>query len=569
MSKKKTRRLYFKLFWTYVVVIFCIVFSMMLYFVSTLIKNTLKSKQESAQQICKEADGLVKQDAGIADYLYGKLYREDQLNDLTAYLNMSPGDYQAYCLNEYSQTNSQQYRGVEAFATSAFDAYTQLEKVELISYERNEVSTFLQSKQVFPYKDATKRIRQIQEPGYVLKGTLQFVKNIINPKTEKPEGSIVFTFSCSENIKELSSKQAYMDIILVKNNENLVYKSNDMVDWKTLVLQDAKGEGVSGFDIFKEQQDNYQVYTVLDRNASSTIPISALLTIIGVGLLIFTGGVFCINIYIKHLAHRVEVIVSGMEQVTTGNLKISLAVNKNGDELDMIAGNFNVMCQKLDDYIQKSYLAEIEKKNSELQILQSQINPHFLYNTLEAIRMKAICNGDRDVGKMLYSMSVLFRSQLKEADWITVGQELDYCKQYLELFQYRYHEIFTYQIDCQVELMGTRVIKFILQPIMENYFIHGIRRQDSDNEISLKVSRIGDVIEFEVRDNGMGMEEALLHKKNEELKKNEYRKTQSVGIENVNRRIKSVYGNAFGVTLKSVEKGLSVMIRVRMEKGEL
>ncbi len=100
------------------------------------------------------------------------------------------------------------------------------------------------------------------------------------------------------------------------------------------------------------------------------------------------------------------------------------------------------MCRKLDAYIQKSYLAEIEKKNAQLQALQSQINPHFLYNTLEAIRMKAICNGDRDVGKMLYSMSVLFRSQLKDADWITIGQELDYCKQYLELFEYRYNGIF-------------------------------------------------------------------------------------------------------------------------------
>ena len=107
-----------------------------------------------------------------------------------------------------------------------------------------------------------------------------------------------------------------------------------------------------------------------------------------------------------------------------------------GDELDTIADHFNDMCAKLEEYIQKSYTAEIEKKNAQMQALQSQINPHFLYNTLEAIRMRAICNNDREVGKMLYSMSVLFRSQLKENDWITVGQELDYCKQYLEPVSY-------------------------------------------------------------------------------------------------------------------------------------
>lgn len=569
MSKKKPRQLYFKLFWTYVVVIFCIVISMIIYFVSALIKDTLKNRQENARHISKEAAAFVKEDSNAADYLYGEVYRENQLENFIAYLDLSPGGYQAYSLNEYSQSNNQQYREVEGFTISAFEAYPGLEKVELISYERNRVSTYMRQKQIYPYRDATERIRQIQDPGYVLKGSLQFTKNIINPETRKQEGALVFTFSCDDYIREMASKRTYIDIVILKNNENLVCVSKNVVDWKKLKLHDAKGQGISGFDIYKEQQDNYQIYTVLDRKATSTISIPPLLAIIGVGMLIFGSGVFCINIYIKRLTHRVEVIVSGMEQVTTGNLQVSLTVNKNGDELDMIARNFNEMCRKLDDYIQKSYLAEIEKKNSELQALQSQINPHFLYNTLEAIRMKAICNGDRDVGRMLYSMSVLFRSQLKEADWITVGQELDYCKQYLELFEYRYHGIFTYKIDCPVELMSTKVIKFILQPIIENYFIHGIRREDSDNEIYLRVCQGGSDLEFQVKDNGMGMEETLLQQTNNELEKNKYRKTQSVGIENVNRRIKSVYGNSFGIILNSEGKGLSVIIKVRMEEGEL
>ena len=183
--------------------------------------------------------------------------------------------------------------------------------------------------------------------------------------------------------------------------------------------------------------------------------------------------------------------------------------------------------------------------------------------------MKAICNGDRDVGKMLYSMSVLFRSQLKDADWITIGQELDYCKQYLELFEYRYNGIFTYEIDCPVELLGIKVIKFILQPIVENYFVHGIRCQDQDNRIFLKVRQKEEEIFFQITDNGIGIADSAVQKKNQELEQNDYRETQSVGIENVNRRIKSVYGNEYGVTLYHGEgRGLSVMIRVGMEKSE-
>lgn len=134
-------------------------------------------------------------------------------------------------------------------------------------------------------------------------------------------------------------------------------------------------------------------------------------------------------------------------------MTVRLAAEKNGDELDVIACHFNEMCEKLDLHIQKSYLAEIDQKNAEMSALQSQINPHFLYNTLEAIRMKAICNGDSEVGKMLYSMAVTFRSQLKEADIITLAQELHYCKKYLELFEYRYPSQFKSSVDCPLEYM--------------------------------------------------------------------------------------------------------------------
>lgn len=179
---------------------------------------------------------------------------------------------------------------------------------------------------------------------------------------------------------------------------------------------------------------------------------STFLAILGTGLVTAAVGIICISYYIRRLTGRVNNILGAMNQVTTGDLSVRLKYQKKGDELDMISENFNEMCSRLQLYIQKSYLAEIERKNAQMQALQSQINPHFLYNTLEAIRMKAICNGDREVGKMLYSMVTLFRSQLKEADVITLGQELDYCKQYLELFEYRYQGQFQSKVECPVEV---------------------------------------------------------------------------------------------------------------------
>ena len=264
-------------------------------------------------------------------------------------------------------------------------------------------------------------------------------------------------------------------------------------------------------------------------------------------------------------------ILGAMNRVTTGDFKVRLHTGKKEDELDMIADNFNGMCERLELYIEKSYLAEIERQNAQMQALQSQINPHFLYNTLEAIRMKAICNGDKEVGKMLYSMVVLFRSQLKEADVITLGQELDYCKQYLELFEYRYRGCFCSNVECPVELLPLPVVKFVLQPILENYFIHGIDRDRTDNLVRIYAGREGDTLYLYVEDNGRGMREDELEKKNRELRENAktQKEKESIGIHNVNRRLKAAYGEKYGITLQKAEpKGLRVILAVGAGKEE-
>lgn len=571
MRTKKPRQLYFKLFWTYIAIALFIVCSLIMYFVSAMVGNTLRNRQETAQRIAGEAAALAESDEEAVDYLFGELYRDEQeLRDVIAFLNLEPVEYQEYSLDRYSESNSLQYRGIRLFVTKAFEAYPGLERIELLSLGEQKLTTFLPENKVYPYQDGSAVLEQIQDPGSAEAGKLQFVRNILDPDTMTQEGVFIFTFSCARNVENLVDGLDYVDLVITKNDESLVCMSRESRKWENLLNSDAPDRQIPGCDLYKEQTDVYQIYAVLDRKAAAMIPVSAFLAIIGVGLAIFACGVFSINIYIRHLTNRVDVILSGMHQVTTGDLQIRLAVRENGDELDMISGKFNEMCLELDEYIQKSYLAEIEKKNAQLQALQSQINPHFLYNTLEAIRMKAICNGDRDVGKMLYSMSVLFRSQLKDADWITIGQELDYCRQYLELFEYRYSGIFTYEIDCPAELMEKKVIKFILQPIIENYFVHGIRRQDKDNRISLSVRQEAgrEGVVFRVNDNGMGMEAALMEQKNRELTENEYRQTQAVGIENVNRRIKAVYGNGYGITLDGIDGGLSVIIWVGTEKSE-
>lgn len=375
-------------------------------------------------------------------------------------------------------------------------------------------------------------------------------------------GYMVFTFDGRNVFEELEKDSRYARMVLLSENEDVIFQSAKQENWKGILENDR-------YMVLKEAVNHYNVCMFLDKQKAAQLSWSTFLTIIGVGLLAILLGISCIQYYVRRLTRRVNSILGAMNQVTTGDLQVRLAIENNSDELDMIASKFNDMCEKLELYIQKSYLAEIERKNAQMQALQSQINPHFLYNTLEAIRMKAICNGDREVGKMLYSMVALFRSQIKEADIITLGQELDYCKQYLELFEYRYNGSFQSEVDCRPDLLSTPVIKFILQPIVENYFIHGIDRNRTDNKVCIRAEQNGEKLCLYVQDNGVGMSADEIRQKNEELKANlsDEEGKKSIGIVNVNRRIKAVYGEEYGIFIQAVQpRGLLVIVTIKAKE---
>lgn len=173
------------------------------------------------------------------------------------------------------------------------------------------------------------------------------------------------------------------------------------------------------------------------------------------------------------------------------------------------------------------------------------------------------------VGQMLYNMSILFRRQLKDNDFITIAEELDYCKQYFELFTMRYPNIFQYEIICPENLMNKKIIKFILQPIIENYFIHGIRTTKQDNIIKVYTSQNENSIDFHIMDNGRGMSQNEIEKKNEELENilDAQSNNKSIGVSNVNRRIKAIYGEKYGVKLQENKEqmGLEVIVKIKEE----
>lgn len=570
MPKKSPNQLFHKLFYRYTFLIVCIVTALVVYFISATRTRILNTNLEYMNMMTERAANYLESSSAVVDYVHAELYQSSGvMADLLQYFEDNGEAYQKYRLDSYIASSANRYEGFDDFTEETLRAHGDIISIEWISYTRSEVTTCYPDGKTYIRPNAEQRMEEVESGDLAEKGMFSFVKEIRNPDSLTGVGCMIINFGANE-FSDLQNYYSIADMVVVNQKGTAIYQSDEGTD--RLVIAEAAGkseaEKIIRAYIQREEIDDYAVYGVIDKNKAADIPISVLLTILGLGVAVILIGVACVRSYLLRLTGRLNSIIDGMHRITTGDLSTRLDVDRNGDELDVISTHFNEMCQELDRYIQKSYLAEIEQKNAELETLQNQINPHFLYNTLEAIRMKAICNGDREVGKMLYSMSVIFRSQLKDADIITLIQEIHYCKKYMELFEFRYQGRFTASVECPEELMNYKVMKFILQPVVENYFFHGIRGEQTGNTVHIWVEQEMETLLIHVEDNGKGMTPDALAKKNAELEKNENRDKKSVGINNVNRRTRAVYGEGYGVTLREgAAGGLHVILKVGITEG--
>lgn len=567
MPRKSPKQLFRKLFYRYTVLVVCIVLALTVYFISSSKSRILETNLKYRDMMAEEAAKYLEESSDTVRLIHEELYQSSDIQkDLIQYFQCTPEEYQKYRLDMYMASQSSEYEGFDDFAENAMQAHSAIQSIEFISYDKEEVTTCYSNGKVYIRQNAIQRMEDVEEGRLAAEGSFSFVKEIRSPDSMTGVGCMIVNFGAGEFYK-IQNYYPTSELIVCNQNQTVIFPQDSGKDVGKLFMEGS--ERGKDDDIQRAEVADYSVFAVLQRQKASRLPVSALLTIIGISIGAVLLGEWCVRIYLKNLTVRLNEIIDGMQKVTTGDLSTRLMTDKNGDELDVISGQFNEMCQKLERYIEKSYLAEIEQKNAEMEVLQNQINPHFLYNTLEAIRMKAICNGDREVGKMLYSMSVIFRSQLKDSDIITLIQEMHYCKKYLELFEYRYQGKFTSSVECPEELMDYPVMKFILQPIVENYFIHGIRGEQKGNFIRIWAQIQEDALMLHVEDNGKGMDLEELKAKNAELTAHKPTDKKSVGIHNVNSRVRALYGEGYGVTLLPEDGGgLHVLVRLGISKGE-
>lgn len=570
MDMKGSRQLYNKLLFIYTFILVCTIAVLTLYFYTSTKNRFLEQNLNYTEMMSRSAASYLGDTSDIAEHIHEDLYKSNmEWKDALHYMTEEPSDYQQYRLNTYSENKTSEYNGIEEFFLDAFQAYGSLNHITLFSYERNEITEYTRDGKSYRRKGDADFKKKLERGNLVEEDSFAYLKEIREPTTMQAKGCMILRFE-NKRFESIQEYYSHAELLVYNEAGTAVFDSANKHNMQDILEADHKGtlENVLEAYVEKVQEGQYYAVSYLKKKQAAEVPFSIKIMILGVGIIVMILGEFFVRYHLQKLAKRLNRILNGMTQVMEGDLDVRISAEKNGDELDVISRCFNEMCINLDEHIKKRYLAEIEQKNAEMAALQSQINPHFLYNTLEAIRMKAICNGDREVGKMLYSLAVTFRAQIKEADVITLAQELHYSKKYMELFKFRYQNQFQSAVECPEEYLQVPVIKFVLQPVIENYFIHGIRMKEQDNFIRISVEK-EDGYRIIVEDNGKGMTEEEIEKKNKELIHDIMKKQGSIGISNVNRRLKAVYGKSYGIHMEArAGGGLRVILRFKPKESD-
>jgi two-component system, sensor histidine kinase YesM len=267
--------------------------------------------------------------------------------------------------------------------------------------------------------------------------------------------------------------------------------------------------------------------------------------------------------FTHNYSRRIHNIVSIIRQVEKGNLDARIPKSKHEDELSKIAVNINSMLDELNNYIEQFYLLNLKQQEAELKALQAQIDPHFLFNTLEAIRMVAVVEGSKTSSKMIFHLSKLFRYSLESIDTVPLYTEIEYVNQYLKLMQFKYPNKLKVTFEIPSDVERTLVQKLILQPIIENYFVHGFKKDRTDNQLFIRARHLGDLVEISVEDNGKGMTEEEHSRIVHHINSEEGDEMKSIGLRNIHQRLKLKYGNQFGISLNSIQnKGTIVTLAI-------
>ncbi|HLO12420.1 MAG TPA: histidine kinase [Pseudoneobacillus sp.] len=393
----------------------------------------------------------------------------------------------------------------------------------------------------------------------------QLSKNLYNHDTEEfyiisSEGDLIY--SSNNEVSGQPQKQKWIKKLIHKKDKK------GTMEWKAdsfngVMIYDQIPESAGGWILVKRIP-----YSTLFESAFNVTKINIMFGVIGLLLVIFA------TLYVSFkITSPIRILVKYIQQVEKGNMKVQFESLGN-DEIGILGFRFKKMMEKINDLIDREYKLELENKTNQLKVLQSQINPHFLYNALQSIGTVALKNKVPQIYTLVTHLSIIMRYGMNmEEDRVPLLKEINYTKAFLLLQKERFGDQLHYSIDLDPKLNDVLVPKMLLQPIIENYFKHGFENRDGVGEIKIECKRAESELLINVLDNGVGVSERRLEEIDRNLKDKNKKiegAESNIGLKNTYARLKLYYDESATLRLQNLEEGgflVSIRLPIRMKGG--
>lgn len=423
------------------------------------------------------------------------------------------------------------------------------------------------------------------------KKVFTFVREIVDPDTKKSSGYIMIDIDSKifKNILQKMNVKNYEELLIIDNNKTILYHTKEekiSTQFRSKFVSELlkiKNGNLTAHVNSSPALVTFNTSPVTNWTVISIIPINILYKkvsfmeyMIGFTVIYFLLLTFIVLVIISYnITKPISDLQALMKKAESGQFDVSFDVKTN-DEIGDLGRSFNSMINKINNLIQTVYETRILKKEAELNALQSQINPHFLYNTLQIIDMIAEDEGVEVISSVCRSLSRIFRYSInKGKEIVPLSSEIEHVKNYIYIQKLRFGNRFDVVYDIDESLLNKKIIKLVLQPLVENALLHGIEKKRGKCVIIISAEKSEDNINIYVKDNGVGIEPDVLEKirasLNEEILHAQVEgfDAKSIGLKNVNARLKLYFGDKYGISIYSqLGQGTTIKMTLPSETFE-
>ncbi|MGO4106917.1 sensor histidine kinase [Paenibacillus sp. YAF4_2] len=384
--------------------------------------------------------------------------------------------------------------------------------------------------------------------------------------TELTPHSTLYILNSSNEViasNQASFRGVLFEDILSANRDSLTNGVKTRINGEKVIVQEKGLEQAEGWSIVS-------IIPVHELTADmNPIKHNSIIAGIGIILSLFILGYFFLN----NLTRPVMGLVADMRKIGKREAGFRVKV-RSTNEVGVLAYDINRMIDKMENMSShvittqaRLYESELNKKQAEFSALQSQINPHFLYNTLNCISGIGLEYGSKEIAQITSCMSKIFRYSVKEDELVRISEEIECIKAYLNIISIRYENKFAMEVRIDEKLLNLQTPKMILQPIVENAVYHGLERVDAEGELKVigHFDANGDVA-FTITDSGRGMDEEKLVQLREKLnsENSDRGSGKSIGLPNINNRIRLLFGESYGVVEIVSRRGCGTTVIVKI-----